>query len=144
MAFSMSLGLEILGFPSKVLVRISWNLDQLGNEQSDELNGGGFQVIVSNENLVMRDTPFDHDGCSSPSEGAVCSIDAIIWEDEVMAWLEDITVRLHLFLWWGLNVDFVSYHLTNGSEATVLCGDGGGYFDKFLEQIKGLSHCRGV
>ncbi|GFU09618.1 hypothetical protein TNCV_2508221 [Trichonephila clavipes] len=41
-----------------------------------------------------------------------------------MARLEEITVRLDLFLWRGLNVDFVTEHLTNGSETAVLCGDG--------------------
>ncbi|GFW94107.1 hypothetical protein TNCV_1713561 [Trichonephila clavipes] len=55
---------------------------------SDELYGGGFQAIIGDENLMVRDTPFDHYGCSSPSEGAVSSVDVIVREYEVMAWLE--------------------------------------------------------
>ncbi|GFX71409.1 hypothetical protein TNCV_3349031 [Trichonephila clavipes] len=33
---------------------------------SDELNGGGFQAIIGDEYLMMRDTPFNHYGCFLP------------------------------------------------------------------------------
>ncbi|GFW03518.1 hypothetical protein TNCV_3020301 [Trichonephila clavipes] len=57
---------------------------------------------------------------------------------------QEITVRLDLFMLQGLKVNFVSWQLFNGPMAFVLYWDGMCYFDEFLEQFEGLSHCRGV
>ncbi|GFW03529.1 hypothetical protein TNCV_3020411 [Trichonephila clavipes] len=57
---------------------------------------------------------------------------------------QEITVRLDLFMLQGLKVNFVSWQLLNGPEAFVLYWDGMCYFDEILEQVEGLSHCRGV
>ncbi|GFW40578.1 hypothetical protein TNCV_4824141 [Trichonephila clavipes] len=54
----------------------------------DEFNGGGFKAIVIDDYLVMLEAPFNHDGRTSPSVGAVCPVDVVIREDETMAGLE--------------------------------------------------------
>ncbi|GFX70950.1 hypothetical protein TNCV_1689331 [Trichonephila clavipes] len=46
----------------------------------DQFNGGGFKSIVD-DCLVLRDTPFNHDGRPSPVVGAICPVNTVVGED---------------------------------------------------------------